>query len=63
MPAMTFTSVEELLPGSIYIRIHRSFIVNKSKIAHIEGNIVRIGGRDLPIGSNYRSDFLREIGM
>jgi DNA-binding LytR/AlgR family response regulator len=63
LSAMTFTSVEELFPRSIYIRIHRSFIVNKSKIGHIEGNMVRIGGRDLPIGSNYRSDFLKEIGM
>jgi DNA-binding LytR/AlgR family response regulator len=61
--AMTFTSAEELLPKSIYVRIHRSFIINKSKIGHIEGNIVHIDGKDIPIGSNYRADFLKEIGM
>jgi len=63
MAAMTFTSVEELLPKSLFIRVHRSFIINKSKIGHIEGNIVRIGNTEIPIGSNYRADFLTEIGM
>jgi DNA-binding LytR/AlgR family response regulator len=63
MAAMTFTSVEELLPRSLFIRVHRSFIINKSKIGHIEGNIVRIGTAEIPIGSNYRADFLKEIGM
>jgi DNA-binding LytR/AlgR family response regulator len=63
MSAMTFTSVEELLPKSLFIRVHRSFIINKSKIGHIEGNIVRIGNSEIPIGSNYRADFLKEIGM
>jgi DNA-binding LytR/AlgR family response regulator len=63
MAAMTFTSVEELLPKSLFIRVHRSFIINKSKIGHIEGNMVRIGTAEIPIGSNYRADFLKEIGM
>lgn len=63
MAAMTLTSVEELLPRSFFIRVHRSFIVNKSKIGHIEGNIVRIGIAEIPIGSNYRADFLKEIGI
>ena len=63
MTAMTFSSVEELLPKSLFVRIHRSFIINKAKIGHIEGNIVRIGNAEIPIGSNYRADFLKEIGM
>lgn len=63
MTAMTLTSAEELLPQSIFIRIHRSFLINKSKIGHIEGNIVHIGTAEIPIGSNYKADFLKEIGM
>jgi DNA-binding LytR/AlgR family response regulator len=63
MSAMTLTSAEELLPKSFFIRVHRSFIINKSRIGHIEGNIVRIGIAEIPIGSNYRADFLKEIGM
>lgn len=63
LAAMTFTSAEELLPRSVFVRVHRSFIINKSKIGHIEGNIVRIGAAEIPIGSNHRADFLKEIGM
>jgi DNA-binding LytR/AlgR family response regulator len=63
LSATTFTSIEKLLPGSIFIRLHRSYIINKSKIGHIEGNIVHIGTGKIPIGSNYRAGFLKEIGM
>jgi DNA-binding LytR/AlgR family response regulator len=63
MAAMTLTSAEEMLPLSLFIRVHRSFIINKSRIGHIEGNIVRVGIAEIPIGSNYRADFLKAIGM
>jgi len=60
---MTFTSAEELLPKHLFIRIHRSFIISKSKISLIEGNRVYIGKTEIPIGNSYKEDFLREIGM
>lgn len=62
-PSMTFSSVEELLPAGIFLRVHRSFIINKSKISHIEGNRVFIGEKEIPIGSNYKEAFLKEIGL
>ncbi|WP_229254294.1 LytTR family DNA-binding domain-containing protein [Dyadobacter sp. NIV53] len=62
-PAMTFSSFEELLPKSLFLRIHRSFIVNKSKIDHIEGNRLFVNKTEIPIGSNYREGFLRELGL
>lgn len=62
-PSMTFSSVEEALPGSLFLRVHRSFIINKSKIGHIEGNRVFIGKHEIPIGSNYKESFLKEIGF
>ena len=60
---MTFSSFEEQLPSSAFIRVHRSFIINKSKIRVIEGNRIFIGDSEIPIGSNYRDQFLRAIGM
>jgi DNA-binding LytR/AlgR family response regulator len=62
-PSMTFSSVEEMLPASLFLRVHRSFIINKSKISHIEGNRVFIGKNEIPIGSNYKEGFLKEIGF
>jgi len=62
-PVMTFTSASALLPAEKFIQSHRSFIVNKSKMTHIEGNRVFIGEIELPIGSNYRERFLNDIGL
>jgi DNA-binding LytR/AlgR family response regulator len=63
MPAMTFSAAEELLPRRIFIRVHRSFIINKNRISHIEGNRVYVGKTEVPIGSNYKEAFLKEIGL
>jgi DNA-binding LytR/AlgR family response regulator len=63
MPTMTFSTVEELLPKKIFVRVHRSFIINKNRISHIEGNRVYVGKTEVPIGSNYKEVFLKEIGL
>lgn len=63
LPVMTLSNLEESLPVSLFLRTHRSFIVNKSRITHIEGNRVFIGSLEVPIGSNYREGFLKEIGF
>ncbi|SKB81949.1 LytR/AlgR family response regulator transcription factor [Daejeonella lutea] len=63
LPAMTLTNVEVMLPPADFLRTHRSFIVNKSKITHIEGNRVYIGKIEIPIGSNYREGFLKNLGF
>ncbi len=63
MPSMTFTALTELLPANIFIRVHRSFIINKSKIGHIEGNRVYINDVEIPIGSNHKEEFLKALGF
>jgi DNA-binding LytR/AlgR family response regulator len=63
MPAMTFTAVEQQLPGSLFVRVHRSFIINKAAITLIEGNRVYIGKIEIPVGSNYKETFLKELGL
>jgi hypothetical protein len=60
---MSFSSFEGLLPVNQFIRVHRSFIVSKSKIGHIEGNRVFMGEKEIPIGDNYREEFFRKIGI
>ncbi|WP_414617830.1 LytTR family transcriptional regulator DNA-binding domain-containing protein [Dyadobacter sp. 32] len=51
------------MPANLFLRVHRSFIVNKSKITHIEGNRVFINDIEIPIGNNYREGFLKGIGL
>jgi len=63
LPNMSFSSFESLLPAGLFIRVHRSFIINKSKITHIEGNTVYIQKTPVPIGVNYKEPFLKAIGL
>ena len=63
LPVMTFSSFEELLPKTLFLRVHRSFIINKSMITHIEGNRVFINNNEIPIGSNYKDDFFKMLGL
>lgn len=60
---ITFSAFEDQLPKPTFIRVHRSFIVNKSKIRVIEGNRIYIDSFEIPIGQNYRDEFLKSIGM
>lgn len=62
-PSIPFSSFEKLLPPTGFIRVHRSFIVNKSKISRIEGNRIFIQNFEIPIGTNYKEAFLRSIGL
>ena len=63
MPKMPFTSLEEVLPRPAFLRTHRSFIINKTKINHIEGNRIFINNTEIPIGSNYKDQLMKELGF
>lgn len=58
---MTLGKLESLLPASIFIRIHRSIIVNTSFIQFIEGNIVKVNSTDLAIGQTYRENLIKKL--
>ncbi|HAZ00607.1 MAG: DNA-binding response regulator [Bacteroidetes bacterium GWF2_42_66] len=49
--------MEDMLPEKDFFRIHKSFIIRFDKITTIEGNMVEINKKKLPIGNNYRQDF------
>jgi len=63
LPSITFSGFEEQLPKTLFLRVHRSFIINKSKITHIEGNRIFMNAFEVPIGSNYKEAFLKELGL
>lgn len=63
MPKLSFSAFEEMLPVARFLRVHRSFIINKSGIDHIEGNRIFICGTEIPLGSSYRDKLLSELGF
>ncbi len=54
---MNMKAIEQLLPTSRFIRVHRSFIVQKSKIREIERNRIVFGDVYIPIGDSYKQAF------
>lgn len=62
-PVMTFSAVEALLPRPAFLRVHRSFLVSRAHIGHIEGNRIFIRSHEIPIGNHYRDEFFREVGL
>ena len=51
----TLSGFEEQLPSETFIRIHKSFILNRRFVRSIEGNVIQLkSGKQLPLGKNYR---------
>ena len=50
----TISNIEERLPETLFIRIHRSFIINIDKIESYMSGSVKIAGQNIPIGRNYK---------
>jgi DNA-binding LytR/AlgR family response regulator len=61
MVYITIKSLEEQLPSTIFIKVHKSFIVNINKVKSIEGNILDIGDTKITISQNLREKVLNEI--
>jgi len=63
----TLKSVEHQLPTGMFIRVHRSFIVNKSMIQTIKENslelIIGSKHKNIPIGNSYREPLLNAINV
>lgn len=59
---MTMSKLEELLPTTSFLRINRSYIVNRHAIREIEGNsIVTADNNKLTIGITYRDRVMDEL--
>lgn len=54
-------SVAEKLPPNNFIRIHKSYLINKTKVDLIEGNMVSISNHKIPLGKTYRDAVIKEI--
>lgn len=53
--------LEELLPESRFVRIHRSFIVALAKIDSFYAYSMEVAGHELPIGRNYKQDVQKKL--
>jgi DNA-binding LytR/AlgR family response regulator len=60
---LTMKSLESQLSPGDFIKIHQSFLVNRSKIDSVEGNDLKVGTKTLPISRNYRDSVTNLINQ
>jgi DNA-binding LytR/AlgR family response regulator len=61
MVYITIKSLEEQLPSDIFLKVHKSFLVNVSKVKSIEGNMINIGEAKITISQNLRETVINKI--
>jgi len=54
---MSLKTLEEKLPPDLFMRVHRSFIVNLEQIVKIERNRIVFGSVYIPIADSYKDQF------
>ncbi len=58
---ITMKALEQKLPPTTFVRVHRSYIVNLSTIQEIEDNTLSVGKKLIPIGKSYRDTLLKAL--
>jgi len=63
----TMKAIENQLPSGVFIRVHRSFIINKGMIQTIKENSldINVGGslKSIPVGKSFRDSLLNDINV
>ena len=57
----TLKKIEEKLPKSIFLKIHRSHIINIQKIIDIQDSTVLIGKDVIPVSKNNKAELMKNL--
>lgn len=58
---LTFKGIEENLPVSLFLKVHKSYLVNLSKIEGVEAAGLIIGNYTIPISRSNKDEILENI--
>lgn len=58
---MSVKNIHDLLPKNIFLRINRSYIINRNHIDSFDNNDVFIKNHEIAIGNSYRDAFFEEF--
>ena len=59
----TLKKIEKKLPDSLFLKVHRSFIINIDKIIDIEDNSVFIKKDVIPVSRSNRKELIRRLNL
>jgi DNA-binding LytR/AlgR family response regulator len=54
-------SLEAMLPGNMFLRTHRSFIVSLEKIRSFTNEVIEIEKSEIPVGKLYRNNVMKVL--
>lgn len=58
---MSLKHLENSLPQDMFVRCHKSYIVNKTMVEALEGNSLAIAGKSIPIGQSYKEKVVKDV--
>lgn len=59
----TLKKIEEKLPPSIFLKVHRSYVININKIVDIEDNSVLIAKNVIPVSRSKKPELMRRLNL
>jgi len=59
----TLKKIEEKLPNTLFLKVHRSFIINVDKIIDIEDNSVLIKKDVIPVSRSNRPELMKRLNL
>lgn len=59
----TLKKIKDKLPESLFLRIHRSYIINTAEIIDIEDNTVLIRKHVVPISRSHKSELIEKLNL
>jgi two-component system response regulator LytT len=59
----TLKKIEDKLPNDLFLKVHRSFVINTTKIIDIEDNSVLIGNNVIPVSRSNRPELMKRLNL
>ena len=59
----TLEKIEDKLPENLFLKVHRSYIINTNKTIDIEGNSVLIKTDVIPISRSRRQELMKRLNL
>ena len=58
---LTMKSILEQLPPALFLKVHKSYIINLAKVKSIEGNLVHVDSTPIPVSQQYYEQAVKTI--
>ena len=59
----TMKGIESKLPSNDFVRVHRSYIIRIDRIAAIEGKILVIDKKLIPVSKSYKKGLMQRLNL